>query len=104
MLRILNGTRYDTTKAHLIGEATHGEYVTDYTYWRAGLYRTPRSGRYFLAGEGGPMTQFAGMDGDGKSWAWGEKVIPLDGMEARGWAERHLTPREVEREWSVTDA
>lgn len=104
MIRIINGVRYDTGAAHLIGEATHGEMVTDYTYWRAGLYKTPRSGRYFVAGEGGPMTHFASTDGDGRSWAWGERIIPLGPKEAREWAEAHLTAREVERAFPTEPA
>lgn len=104
MIRIINGRRYDTDASHLIGEATHGEFVTDHSYWRAGLYRTPRAGRYFLAGEGGPMTQFARIDGDGRSLAYGERVIPMDAHDAREWAERHLTSREVERAFEIEEA
>ena len=54
--------------------------------WRAGLYRTPHAGRYFLAGMGGLMTRFAGR----------ERIIPLDPADALLWARRYLTRAEVE--------
>ena len=58
MKAIINGLRYDTDKATLIGEASHG-YASDFQHWEAGLYKTPRSGRFFLAGSGGPMTRWS---------------------------------------------
>ena len=97
MLRVLTGVRYDTDTAHEIGEAQHGEYVTDFHFWRASLCKTPRSGRYFLAGWGGPMTLFARPDGDGLTA--GEQIFPMTPTEARDWAMRYLPAHRFEREF-----
>jgi hypothetical protein len=96
MKAIINGLRYDTDKAELIGEA--GNYVGkgDFTYWSAELYRTPRSKRFFLAGEGGPMTRWV-RPGNGNMRTGGQGIIPLDDEEALEWAERYLTHDEIEK-------
>jgi len=56
---IINGLRYDTQKATLLGEGSAGGSHSDFRHWSAGLYKTPRSGKFFLAGDGGPMTRWA---------------------------------------------
>jgi hypothetical protein len=93
MKAIINGLRYDTDKAILIGEASRGN-RGDFSRWDAGLYRTPRSWRYFLAGEGGPMTQFGKGAPLGRTY--GSRIIPMELVEAREWADHHLTADEVE--------
>jgi hypothetical protein len=97
MRAIINGKRYDTDTATLIGEAgSHGSVsVNDFHYWEAGLYVTPRSGLYFIAGEGGPLTRFSRSTGQ-NSWSGGERIIPLSKDEALAWAEQNLTFKEVE--------
>lgn len=91
MKATINGTRYDTSKADCICEYDNLSYgaesTTDFSFWEASLYRTKRSGRHFLAGRGGPMTQFAQSAGQ-NSWRGGERVIPLDSdREAMAWLE-----------------
>jgi hypothetical protein len=88
MKSIINGLRYDTANAVLIGEAGYNGPTSDFQWWFAGLYRTPRSHRYFLAGEGNAMTRWGA--------AMGKGVIPLRPGEARAWAERYLTTDEIE--------
>jgi hypothetical protein len=98
MKAIINGLRYDTDKAVCIGEADHGSYPQDgnFSSWTAGLYRTPRSGRYFLAGKGGGMTQFAEhIPGGGR--CGGEGIRPMDAEDALEWAEQYLTAEEIEK-------
>jgi hypothetical protein len=97
--KILNGVRFDTEKAERLGatdnlriEATS---LTDFSYWTAALYRTPRSRQYFLAGHGGPMSRFAQSAGQ-NSWTGGSDIIPLTEDEAYSWAEKNLKPEEVE--------
>ena len=104
MRKILNGLRYDTDKADLIGEASYGN-GGDFRHFRAGLYKTPRAGRYFLAGEGGPMSRFAQSTGLNE-WSGGEDIIPLDEEDAREWAEQYLDAEEIERGFpeSIEDA
>jgi hypothetical protein len=94
MKSIINGLRYDTEKAVLIGKASYG-YSGDFQRWEAGLYRTPRSGRFFLAGSGGAMTQWS-QKIDNNSWTGGSGIKPMNTDDAREWAERYLSAAEVE--------
>lgn len=100
MKAIITGLRYDTTTAILIGEATHGN-RGDLSRWEASLYRTPRSGRYFLAGIGGPMTCFARHGSSEKPIRGGSGIKPLDEVDALEWAERHLTNDEIEKAFNA---
>ena len=87
MKTIINGVRYDTEKAIALGDMRGGsDFVTDFTHWSGTLYRTPRSGRYFLAGSGGPMSMFAERTQSG--WRGSERIIPMDEDEAFELAQR----------------
>ena len=96
MKAIINGLRYDTDKATLLGENSANCSRTDFGWWKAGLYRTPRAGHFFLAGRGGPMTRFAHRVSSGGSQG-GNKLIPMGLAEAREWAGQYLTTEEVEK-------
>lgn len=78
MKRTINGIRYNTVNASLIG-GTSGP-----AQWAARLYRTPQSGRPFLVVEGAPMSL------SGTILERGEKLIPLTDDEARRWAAEYL--------------
>ena len=101
MKRIIDGFRYDTSKAVPVGtfnnQGIGATSRSDFKWFEATLYRTPRAHRYFLAGQGGPMTRFAQPTGDGATY--GERIIPLSTEEAREWAEQHLSPETVEAEF-----
>ncbi|SNT42115.1 hypothetical protein SAMN05421763_11710 [[Luteovulum] sphaeroides subsp. megalophilum] len=101
MKAIIDGKRYDTEKAILIGEDTSGGGRSHFGWWEEGLYRTKQSGIYFLAGEGGPRSHYAENLGQG-SWGRGSKITPLSEKEAQTWAERHLAPHEVEAAFGAT--
>lgn len=107
MKAIINGLRYDTDKAILIGESGSDGNVSrsDFQWWEAGLYKTPRSNRYFLAGRGGPMTRWAKSAGQ-NSTTGSSGIHPMDAEEALEWAERYLTTAEVDAgfEKAVQDA
>jgi hypothetical protein len=79
MKATIRGVRYDTDKAILVGQHTHGK-SGDLSYWMARLYRLPISGRYFLVGTGGAMTVFAGE----------ARLLPFATHTAVDWAERYL--------------
>ena len=100
MKAIINGKRFNTEKATLIGETSNNSTTsrTDFSYWEAGLYVTPRSGAYFLAGMGGPMTRWAKRFSDG--WGAGEGIFPLTAAEALAWAESELSFDVVEAKFS----
>ena len=109
MKRILEGFRYDTDKAVLIGEMSNigrgVDSITDFNYWFAGLYVTPKAKRYFLAGRGGPMTRWARSAGQNSS-VGGEGIIPVSEEEAFRLAQEYLDPADVEQHFSdlVKDA
>lgn len=102
MKAIINGFRYDTEKADFIGDASGGgSSVRDFSYWEAGLYRTKTAKRYFLAGSGGPMTQWAKTISQNE-WSGGEGIRPLSKGDALSWAEQYLDPETVEK-WFYDD-
>jgi len=88
MKRIIDGASYDTDKAEKLGEDSYSN-RRDFNFWEEALYRS-RSGRYFLHGEGGPMSRYSVTTGQNE-WSGGEKIIPLDRKTAMAWAEEHLT-------------
>jgi hypothetical protein len=94
MKAIINGVRYDTDKAILIGEASYGNHG-DFARWEAGLYVSPRSRRYFLAGRGGPMTRWS-RKVEQNSWTGGSGVVPMSRADALEWAEQNLATAQVE--------
>ncbi|MBF0461670.1 MAG: hypothetical protein HQL87_09765 [Magnetococcales bacterium] len=97
MKAIIHGKRFDTDKATLIGEAGSGGYALlphgSSQWWNGGLYRTPQSGRFFLAGKGGSMTIFARFKGDN---AQADRIIEMTKQEALEWAEVNLTAEVIE--------
>lgn len=96
MKRIIDGLSYDTTTATLIGnDAGYGP--SDFRWYNESLYRTLR-GRYFLAGEGGPMTRWAKYVPNA-GWTKGDGIFPLSPAEALAWAENHLSPETVAEEF-----
>jgi hypothetical protein len=107
MKKIINGLRYDTENATEVGSYDHGCYPGsgDFSHWSATLYKTPRSGRFFLHGEGGAMTRFAEHYADGMSGG-GERIIPMSREGALEWAEQYLDAEEIEKRFqdSIEDA
>lgn len=94
MKSIINGIRYDTDKATLIAETDNigggADSQSDFSYWQAGLYKTPRSGRYFLAGHGGARSMFSRSAGQ-NCWSGGEAIIPFESEAAAfKWAQEEL--------------
>lgn len=95
MKAIINGKRYDTETATHIGGASSNLAISDFGWWEENLYRTPRGGAYFLAGEGHARSHYATNLGGG-SWGPGEKIVPMTRDEAFAWAQERLNPEEVE--------
>lgn len=76
----IDGRVHDADTAVLIGETSNNNEFSpsDYGFWKAGLFRTPRSGRYFIAGVGGAMTRFSYLhDDEATEWAWEHLGIDL---------------------------
>lgn len=98
MKRTINGERFDTDAKHtsLIGSHQFGS-PGDSHYWKAGLYVTKRpglSGRYFLAGSGGPMSAWrltVGKD----HYCGSERIFPLSRASALKWAQEYCPEDKV---------
>ena len=58
MKQIINGKTYNTETATELGHYWNGLSDSDFRHISESLYRT-KNGRYFLAGEGGPMTRYS---------------------------------------------
>jgi len=86
----VNNIRYDSRRGRPVGEADNMESCKDLflDYWIATLFKTPKSGHYFLCGHGAFLTRFAqaseyGMQG-------GDDIIPLTREQAREFAIHYL--------------
>lgn len=84
----VHGVRYDTEKSTLIGTATAAGDKTDLHYWSESLYLTPRSGRWFVAGQGGPLSHWSRPTGDGHSDS-GQGIRPISQEVARRWLQEN---------------
>jgi len=96
MKKIIKGKKYDTDTATYITRYTHSN-KTDFGYYEEILYRK-RTGEYFLYGEGGPASKYAGPAGL-NSWIGCTRIMPLTYKDALTWAEKHMTAEEFESEF-----
>lgn len=99
MKKIICGKLYDTETATKVASCYHGEGPRDFRHYSEALYRK-RTGEYFLAGEGGPMSHYAVTTGT-NSWSGGEKIIPLTYKDACEWAEREMDADDYEAEFGA---
>lgn len=81
MKKLINGKVYDTESAFKLGEIETPLDKDNPAYFKAGLYLTPISRRFFLAGTGGGLTRF------GTKLETDEKVIPISSEQAKNIAE-----------------
>ena len=95
MKAIINGKRYDTEKADLLGGDCSSLSTRDFGWWQEELYRTKRSKVFFLAGEGNARSHYAQHRGNGE-YAPGAKITPLTDKAAFEWAQEHLTVDQCE--------
>ena len=103
MRKIINGTRYDTEKAIKVGTYCSPESTRDFNWFEATLYKTPRSHRFFLAGEGGALSRFAQSCGQ-NTWTGGSDIIPLGYRMALEWAKKHLLEANIEEHFTIDEA
>jgi hypothetical protein len=87
MKKIINGKKYDTETATLIGDWWNRLGSNDFGYCVERLYKK-KTGEFFLNGEGGANTKYATKYGN--MYGSGETIEPLTVDEAKAWAERHL--------------
>lgn len=96
MQKVIDGKRYNTETATLIGNIG-SKMMSDFTSWGIELFKAPRSGTYFLHEWGGPMTIYA--ERRGRDRIGGEKITPLDDEAAFEWAQNNLDGDEVMAEF-----
>ena len=87
MKKIISNRVYNTETAKLIGEWSNDYGRTDFRWAEEALY-LKKTGEYFLHGQGGGLSIYAGHCGD--SSGDGEKIMPLSYDKAREWAEEKL--------------
>lgn len=100
MKKIIDGRRYDTDTATLLGSNSYS-ICTDLSWWEETLY-VKRTGEYFLLGEGGPATKYA-LQIDQNNWSGGWKIMPLTAESAKQWAEENLSPEKYEEIFGQVD-
>lgn len=93
MKKIINGKRYDTDTAKLMGSDSYSN-PRDFHHWVEELYRKT-TGEFFLYGAGGPATKYAQAVGQNE-WSGGERIMPLSVEDAKEWVEKHLTADDYE--------
>jgi len=101
MKKIINGKRYDTDTAKEMASWSNNRSYRDFGWCSETLY-IKRTGEYFLAGEGGPMSRYAESTGS-NSWSGGEAIRPMSEAEARDWAEQHLGGEKYEAIFGVVN-
>jgi hypothetical protein len=94
MKKIINGKKYDTETAKLVGEWTNGYYANDFHYCSEDLY-LKKTGEFFIYGSGGAMSKYAEAAGN-NNWYGGEQIIPVTYEAAQKWAEENLSENEYE--------
>jgi len=94
MKKIINGRRYDTQTAKLVG---HTSYSTpgSLDYWSEDLYRK-KTGEFFMHGQGGPMSKYLERTEENE-WSYGHEIRPISMDRAKAWAEKYLDADEYEK-------
>ncbi len=92
--KIINGKKYDTDTAELIGEYANSANRRDFHQFEEALYRT-KNGAYFLVGSGGPMSHYARSTGQNTWTGSSDNFMPLTRTEALEWCENHDVAADV---------
>lgn len=89
MKKVINGKRYDTHTAKLIGGIMRGA-QGDLDYYYEDLYQK-KTGEFFIHGIGGARTLYAKQLNGG--WTGpGEKIIPISEEKAKDWVNDNFEP------------
>lgn len=88
MNKIINGKKYSTDTATLIGTYDNHLPCGDFYHYYEELYKK-RTGGFFLYGCGGARSKYSRICGQ-NTYCGGDEIIPLSNAEAMEWAENHL--------------
>ena len=94
MKKIINGKRYDTETATHVANMWNGYPRNDSRFEDTDLYLT-KSGNWFLAGSGGPMSRWSETIGNAS--AFGSGIQPSDADDVREMLERESRTDLLER-------
>ena len=97
MIRIIDGKRYNTETAKLLGEYSNGLSGSDFRYEREKLYRTAK-GAWFLYYSGGANSIYREWDVD--AYINSSGIMPLSNDEAYDWCERNRKSKVIEEYFS----
>lgn len=102
MIKIINGKRYNTKTAKLIGcsNVCNGLSQNDFNYWNEELYLTKKN-QYFIFGEGHGNTQYRKTIGN--SYGWGNDIRLLSNIEAQKWCETYLDEEITSRLFDIEE-
>ncbi len=87
MKKIINNKMYNTeTATEIASRCEYGRDKNNFRQLEESLY-CKRTGEYFLAGEGGPLTKYREQCDDASYR--GENIFPISQEEARQWMEEY---------------
>jgi hypothetical protein len=89
MRKTIQGTTYDTETAVRVAHAESDHGRNDFKWWDETLYKT-RKGGWFLHGQGNAMSCYGRRCG--RDFTEGQKIVPMDKIEARHWLARYSKP------------
>ena len=87
MTKVVNGKKYSTETATLIGETGYS-YPGDLQWWSEALY-VKQNGEFFVCGEGGAMSLYC-QQVSANEWTGSSVITPISEDEARVWAEENI--------------
>jgi hypothetical protein len=100
MKKIINGKKYDTETARIVGTWCYGN-ENDFDYIEETLY-CKKTGEYFLYGEGGALTEYCVVVGNNTRCA-GARIMPYSLEEAQEWGMSHLDVDQFEAEFGEVE-
>lgn len=101
MNKVINGKRYDTETAELVGEWDNGHRYGEFQYECEELYRK-KTGEFFLYGSGGAMSSYAVPSGN-SNWTGSSKITPISIDEAKKWVEKNLDADDYEKYFELEE-
>lgn len=94
MYKVINGKKYNSDTAKLLGTWCAECGSTDFDYFTESLYRS-KSGNFFIYGSGNENSPYR-QQIEYNTWTGGESIIPISFKQAQKWAEDHLDGEDYE--------
>ena len=88
MKKIINGKKYDTETAEMVGSWSNNLGRGNFRWCNEELYRK-KIGEFFLYGEGGGLSPHRTWLSN-NSYCEGKQIIPMTEAAAKAWVEKNL--------------